>query len=39
MFHTNSNSIGGWEALIRWQHPIEGRIRPTSLSPTPKATG
>lgn len=33
VFHTRSGTIGGLEALIRWQHPIEGRIPPDLFIP------
>ena len=39
MFHTDSNSIGGLEALIRWQHPIEGRIPPDVFIPYAESNG
>ena len=39
VFHTDSNSIGGLEALIRWQHPIEGRIPPDVFIPYAESNG
>lgn len=39
VFHTGSNSIGGLEALIRWQHPIEGRIPPDVFIPYAESNG
>lgn len=39
VFHTNSDAIGGLEALIRWQHPIEGRIPPDLFIPYAESEG
>ncbi|EPC5390150.1 cyclic di-GMP phosphodiesterase [Serratia liquefaciens] len=39
VFHTQSGTIGGLEALIRWQHPIEGRIPPDLFIPYAESEG
>lgn len=39
VFHTKSGTIGGLEALIRWQHPIEGRIPPDLFIPYAESEG
>lgn len=39
VFHTASNSIAGLEALIRWQHPSEGRIPPDLFIPYAESEG
>ncbi|CRY16076.1 cyclic di-GMP phosphodiesterase [Yersinia enterocolitica] len=36
-FRSNDRSISGLEALIRWQHPIEGRISPDLFIPYAEA--
>ncbi|MEB6335351.1 cyclic di-GMP phosphodiesterase [Serratia rhizosphaerae] len=33
VFHTASNAVSGLEALLRWQHPTEGRIPPDLFIP------
>ncbi|VTR35353.1 Oxygen sensor protein DosP [Serratia fonticola] len=33
VFHSATNTIAGLEALIRWQHPTEGRIPPDLFYP------
>ncbi len=33
VFHTATASLGGVEALLRWQHPTEGRISPDLFIP------
>ncbi|EOI6467800.1 cyclic di-GMP phosphodiesterase [Yersinia enterocolitica] len=37
VFRSNDRSISGLEALIRWQHPIEGRISPDLFIPYAEA--
>jgi sensor c-di-GMP phosphodiesterase-like protein len=39
VFHTASSSVSGLEALIRWQHPIEGRIPPDLFIPYAESEG
>ncbi|CAI0698094.1 cyclic di-GMP phosphodiesterase [Serratia entomophila] len=39
VFHTRSGTIGGLEALIRWQHPLEGRIPPDLFIPYAESAG
>ncbi|CAI2497640.1 phage resistance protein [Serratia ficaria] len=39
VLHTRSGAIGGLEALIRWQHPIEGRIPPDLFIPYAESGG
>ncbi|MFC0225439.1 cyclic di-GMP phosphodiesterase [Serratia aquatilis] len=39
VFHIAGNSIAGVEALIRWQHPIEGRIPPDLFIPYAESEG
>ncbi len=39
VFHTQRGTIGGLEALIRWQHPIEGRIPPDLFIPYAESEG
>ncbi|HEI8866403.1 cyclic di-GMP phosphodiesterase [Serratia sp. AKBS12] len=33
VLHSASNAVSGLEALLRWQHPIEGRIPPDLFIP------
>ncbi|MGL5384513.1 MAG: cyclic di-GMP phosphodiesterase [Serratia sp. (in: enterobacteria)] len=39
VFHTASTTIAGLEALIRWQHPSEGRIPPDLFIPYAESEG
>lgn len=39
VFHTKTGTIAGLEALIRWQHPIEGRIPPDLFIPYAESEG
>ncbi|CAM4149160.1 cyclic di-GMP phosphodiesterase [Serratia silvae] len=39
VFHTASSTIAGMEALIRWQHPSEGRIPPDLFIPYAESEG
>ncbi len=39
VFHTATTTIAGLEALIRWQHPIEGRIPPDLFIPYAESEG
>lgn len=39
VFPSGSQSIGGIEALIRWQHPTEGRIPPDLFIPYAESEG
>jgi EAL domain-containing protein (putative c-di-GMP-specific phosphodiesterase class I) len=38
-FSTATRSIVGFEALIRWQHPVRGNISPMSFIPIAEETG
>jgi diguanylate cyclase (GGDEF)-like protein len=35
----DSGRIIGWEALLRWHHPVRGMIPPTAFIPVAEATG
>lgn len=39
VFHSATNTIAGLEALIRWQHPTEGRIPPDLFIPYAESEG
>lgn len=39
VFHSDSKSVAGLEALIRWQHPVEGRIPPDLFIPYAESEG
>lgn len=34
-----NSSIAGFEALVRWQHPVQGMISPTEFIPVAEETG
>ncbi len=37
--HPHTRAIAGAEALVRWQHPIRGRIAPNEFIPAAESTG
>jgi len=39
VFHTATRSLAGVEALLRWQHPTEGRISPDLFIPYAESEG
>ncbi|AFY60954.1 bifunctional diguanylate cyclase/phosphodiesterase [Synechococcus sp. PCC 6312] len=39
IYSLNNNQLKGFEALIRWQHPVEGLIRPDKFIPIAEETG
>lgn len=38
-FSLSKNSVSGFEALIRWDHPVRGRIGPDNFIPVAEETG
>ncbi len=38
-FSLSENQISGFEALIRWEHPVRGRVFPDSFIPVAEETG
>jgi diguanylate cyclase (GGDEF)-like protein len=39
LVHTGSRRAAGFEALIRWQHPVEGMVSPDLFIPVAESTG
>ncbi len=39
IFDLKANRIGGFEALLRWQHPTRGEVGPTEFIPVAEDTG
>lgn len=37
--HIGSGQVAGFEALVRWQHPVRGLVPPTEFIPLAEATG
>ena len=37
--HTTTEKITGFEALLRWQHPVHGALSPTKFIPIAEETG
>ncbi len=37
--HIDSGQIAGFEALVRWQHPVRGLLSPADFIPPPEDTG
>ncbi|MGZ2385418.1 diguanylate cyclase (GGDEF)-like protein [Rhizobium brockwellii] len=37
-FNVTTNKVDGFEALLRWQHPVKGDIPPLSFVPLPRRT-
>jgi diguanylate cyclase (GGDEF)-like protein len=39
IFDLKADRIGGFEALLRWEHPIRGNVTPTEFVPVAEDTG
>jgi EAL domain-containing protein (putative c-di-GMP-specific phosphodiesterase class I) len=39
IFDLKANRIGGFEALLRWEHPTRGEVSPTEFIPVAEDTG
>ncbi|MGJ3647849.1 putative bifunctional diguanylate cyclase/phosphodiesterase [Sphingomonas sp. GlSt437] len=39
IYDLKNNRIGGFEALLRWQHPVRGAIAPVDFIPVAEETG